>query len=110
MTFRSEKALGILYYEYLRRVEYGTSLQEAAKFTKPRILAIDAFSSWNPSDVSYCLLEIKSHKFISIDIFGSVVLLKEGIEYMEKKPIEFFKQLFPAVKEAITLILAYRNP
>jgi len=90
MTKDTEKAFVILYSEYLRRRSFRTAKNQAVRFEDSKLKAIDAFSSWNPSDIRYSLQELRKLGYLKIDIVGDVELLERGIEYMENKPKEYF--------------------
>lgn len=90
MTKETEKAFAILYCEYKRRRSFGTAKQEAVFFESTKATKINAFSTWNPADISYAMRELKAAGYVKIDILGDVTLLESGIEYMENKPKEFF--------------------
>lgn len=90
MTKETEQAFATLYCEYKRRRSFGTPKSAAVYFEEPRIVKIDAFSSWAPADIDYAIQELKAAGYIKVDILGDVTLNEIGIEYMENKPKEFF--------------------
>lgn len=108
MTKDTEKAFVILYSEYLRRRSFGTAMQQAVWFEDAKIKKIDAFSSWNPQDISYCLRELGRLGFVKIDILGDVEIQEQGIMYMEQKPKEYFSTFTGVVRGLIDLISAFR--
>lgn len=109
MTRDTEKAFVVLYSEYLRRRSFGTAKNQAVRFEDSKLRAIDAFSSWHPSDIHYSLQELKKFGYISMDICGGVEILEDGINYMENKPNEYFTVFANAIKDLISLVVAFRS-
>ena len=109
MTSEAEKALVIIYAEYLRRRNYGTDKKLAVKFPNAKLKAIDAFSSWDPSDIDSCLSELKSLEYIGKDILGNVTLLNRGISYLQDKPREFFAKFAGFISDLLALIAAFAS-
>lgn len=107
MTRDTEKAFVIIYSEYLRRRSFGTAKNQSVRFERARLIAIDAFSSWNPEDIRYCLQQLRRLGYISVDIFGDVTLMDSGIEYMESKPEEYFLGFAGVIKGIVELISAF---
>lgn len=108
MTKDTEKAFVIIYSEYLRRRRYGTAKNQAVRFEDSKIRAIDAFSNWDSEDISYSLQELKQGGYIDVDIIGDVELLKEGIQYMENKPNEYFNTFSNIIKDLLSLVAMLR--
>ena len=107
MTKETEKAFVILYSEYLRRRSFGTAKNQAVQFEDAKLMKIDAFSNWNPSDIHYSLQELKKNGYINLNICGDVEILKSGIEYMESKPKVYFSSFAGIIKGIIDLISAF---
>lgn len=105
MTKDMEKAFVIVYSEYLRRRSFGTAKCEAVQFDEAKLRAIEAFSTWNPADIEYCLHNLEDLGFIKEDIIGNVTLTEAGIEYMENKPKEFFSDFTGTVKDLLSLVI-----
>lgn len=108
MTRETEKAFVIIYSEYLRRRSYKTVKCEAIRFDLPKVMAIEAFSCWNPEDIRYCLRELHKLGYVSIDIFGNVELQEIGIAYMESKPKEYFGAFTHVVNDLLSVISVLR--
>lgn len=108
MTRDTEKAFVILYSEYLRRRSFGTAKNQAVRFEDAKLRAIDAFSSWASEDIHYSLQELKKNGYISMNIFGDVEILKDGIQYMEDKPNEYFNAFANVIKDLFSIITAIR--
>lgn len=109
MTRDTEKAFVILYSEYLRRRSFGTAKNQAVRFEDAKLRKIDAFSNWHPSDIQYSLLELQQIGYIKMDICGDAEILKDGIEYMENKPNEYFAVFANIIKDLISLVSAFRS-
>lgn len=107
MTKNSEKALVILYSEYLRRRSFGTAISDAAIFEDGKIYAIKEFSSWMRSDINSCISELTKVGYVKSNIIGDITLQPEGITYMEKQPKEFFAKFTDTVKDLLTLAAAF---
>lgn len=108
MTKDTEKAFVILYSEYLRRRSSGTAKNQAVWFEDTDLRSIKAFSSWDSEDIRYSLRELKEIGYIKMDILGDVVLLRDGIEYMENKPNEYFGAFANLVKDLVSLVTSLR--
>lgn len=108
MTKDTEKAFVILYSEYLRRRNSGTAKNQAVRFEDIELRSIKAFSDWDSEDIRYSLRELKQIGYIKMDILGDVELLRDGIEYMENKPNEYFSTFANLVKDLISLVTSLR--
>lgn len=107
MTKDTEKAFVIIYSEYLRRRNIGTAKNQAVWFEDSKLRKIDAFSTWNPEDIRCSLQELIELGYITMDIVGNVELSKLGIQYMERKPKEFFSAFSGAVGGIIDLVALF---
>lgn len=105
MTKGTEKAFVIIYSEYLRRRSFGTTKYNAVQFDDAKLVAIEAFSKWNPADIKLSLRELKNLGFIKSDILGNITLTEAGIEYMESKPKEYFTRFAGVVKDLLSLVI-----
>lgn len=108
MTKDTEKAFVIIYSEYLRRRSFGTAKSQAIRFEDSKLRAIDAFSNWDSEDIRYSLQELKKDGYIDMNILGDVEIKKDGIQYMEDKPNEYFNAFANVIKDLISLIAALR--
>lgn len=107
MTKDTERAFVIIYAEYLRRRSFGTAKYEAMCFEGAKIYAIDAFKNWHPGDIDYCLQELRKSGYVKIDIIGDVALQEAGIEYMEKKPRDYFAGFTGIIKDLLSLVATF---
>ena len=107
MTKDTEKAFVIIYSEYLRRRSFGTAKNQAVRFENSKLIAIEGFTNWNPSDIGYCMQELQKCGYLRIDILGNAELLAPGIEYMESKPKDYFSAFTGIVKGIVELIAAF---
>lgn len=107
MTKDTEKAFVIIYSEYLRRRSFGTAKNQAVQFEDAKLRKIDAFSTWNPQDISYCMEELRKLGYVKRNILDDVILLESGIEYMENKPKEYFLAFGGIIKGIAELIAAF---
>lgn len=105
MTTDTEKALVIIFAEYLRRRKRGAAKTQAIRFETSSLSSIDAFSKWHCEDIRYSLQELKKLGFVKIDIFGDVTLQESGIKFMESKPSEYFGSFASAIKDLISLVV-----
>ena len=107
MTRDTEKAFVIIYSEYLRRRSFGTAKNQAVQFEDAKLRKIEAFSNWNPQDISYCIGQLEKLGYVKRNIIGDVTLLEPGIEYMESKPKEYFSAFAGIIKGIVELIAAF---
>lgn len=107
MTKDTEKAFVIVYTEYLRRRSFGTAKSQAVWFEDTKLRKIDAFSGWNSDDIRCSLQELTELGYITMDIVGNVGISKLGIQYIERKPKEFFSAFSGAVSGIIDLVALF---
>ena len=93
MTKDTEKAFKILYCEYRKRRKSGMSKSSAVCFEDGALTSVNAFSKWDPADINFAMNELKKNGFIRMNILGDIQLNESGIEYMENKPKEFFREV-----------------
>lgn len=107
MTKDTEKALVILYSEYKRRRNFGTSKAEAVCFEEAKMRKIDAFSNWSYADVSYAMQELKAAGYVRINICDDITLTETAIEFIESRPKEFFDQFANVAKDILSLVSGF---
>lgn len=93
LTKDTEKAFKIIFCEYKRLRKAGYSKTDSIEFKDNTLYKIPAFHDWNRLDIKTALSELKEAKYISENIIGDLKITKDGIEYMESKPKEFFEDI-----------------
>ena len=97
MTRETEKAFKILYCEYKSRRNHKESKKQAVYFSDSMIHALEKLKSWNPDDIDCAVKELQSNGFVQCDICGGVTILNDGLEWIEARPKEFWKDVLDLV-------------
>lgn len=71
-----------LYKCYLQRVESGIPRSSAIEFNS---LSHSEFPDFSDDDIDFCINEMKSHKYIKVDILGYITLQSTFIYDMENR-------------------------
>ena len=104
MSKDTEKAFVILYCEYKRLRKAGYAKEDAIEFCGHDVYQLPAFHEWHRSDICLALDELVALGFVKTNILDDVSLTPSGIEFMEQKPSEYFKQILPTVGSLVEII------
>lgn len=98
ITKEAEKVIYCLYKIYLERRNNGIVKSKAIEFEDDFYEDEKHLSKLDDDTVYQCLLELKEHNYIKMDVTGGITLLNSTIVYMENR----FKKGFGEVVDFLT--------
>ncbi len=82
LTKITTKFAVVLYKNYLQRIKSDIPRTVAVEFNN---LSSSNFPDFSDDDISYCIEEMKNHKYITEDILGNITLEPTFIYTMENR-------------------------